>query len=105
MEQNINRVSIFRPKGLARDGTNGNMFGALDVRILAAVMVYDAECEDIEDGKVEDTVFYTAANITFMTEIAVQNFDETCPVVDMKQETEGTKEEEKENQSEKNADV
>merc|ERR1712130_2513 len=72
IEQKVNRVSIFRPGTLARDGNSNS---SLDVRILAAVMVYDAECDDIEDKK---PVYYYSDMINYMTQIAVKRFDEIC---------------------------
>merc|ERR1712129_395970 len=107
IEQKMKRVSIFRPGALARDGnTEGGVVSRLDVRVLAAVMVYDAECGDIvDDEKVEceDTVFYDTAAIDGVAEAAVKNFDETCVAMDKMEEK--SKEEKKEEQSDKNADA
>merc|ERR1712130_203292 len=72
IEQKVNRVSIFRPGTLARDGNSNS---SLDVRILAAVMVYDAECDDIED---KNPVYYYSDMINYMTQVAVKRFDEIC---------------------------
>jgi len=44
------RTSIFRPGFLARDGDTGGFVSKLDVRDLAAAMLYDAETADIESG-------------------------------------------------------
>merc|ERR1712228_429717 len=60
----------------------------LDVRVLAAVMVYDAECDDIEDEKMEETVFYESAMIHSMSDAAVKRFDEIC-VGDKKENDDG----------------
>merc|ERR1712129_434773 len=107
IEQKMKRVSIFRPGALARDGnTEGGVVSRLDVRVLAAVMVYDAECGDIvDDEKVEceDTLFYSTAAIDGVAEAAVKNFDETCVAMDKMEEK--SKEEKKEEQSDKNADA
>merc|ERR1712129_296469 len=116
IEQKMKRVSIFRPGALARDGnTEGGVVSRLDVRVLAAVMVYDAECGDIvDDEKVEceDTLFYSTAAIDGVAEAAVKNFDETCVAMDKMEEKskeekkeEQSDEEKKEEQSEKNADA
>merc|ERR1712129_673746 len=116
IEQKMKRVSIFRPGALARDGnTEGGVVSRLDVRVLAAVMVYDAECGDIvDDEKVvcEDALFYSTAAIDGVAEAAIKNFNETCVAMDKKEEKsndndEPKKEEEenKEDQSEKNADA
>merc|ERR1712129_298373 len=117
IEQKMKRVSIFRPGALARDGnTEGGVVSRLDVRVLAAVMVYDAECGDIadDDEKVEceDTLFYSTAAIDGVTEAAAKNFNETCVAMDKKEEKSNDnnepkeqEEEKKEEQSEKNADA
>merc|ERR1712228_332673 len=74
IEQKINRVSIFRPGFLARDGnTDGGITTKLDVKYLAAVMVYDAECEDVDDEKMEKTVFYDGAMIAALSDVAARN--------------------------------
>jgi len=77
IQQKFQRLSIFRPGGLARDG-NKNFMLSLDVRDLAAVMVYDLESDDISDDKVEKTVFYESGDIDGLVEIAQDNFNKVC---------------------------
>merc|ERR1712129_192726 len=105
IEQKMKRVSIFRPGALARDGnTEGGVVSRLDVRVLAAVMVYDAECGDIvDDEKVEceDTLFYSTAAIDGVAEAAVKNFNETCVAMDKKEEKSNDNDEPKEQEEEK----
>ena len=56
IKQKFKRTSIFRPGYLARDGDTGGLMTKLDVRDLAAIIIYDAEGDEITVGGDEKMV-------------------------------------------------
>lgn len=51
IKEEFDRISIFRPGVLGREGESGGIMSKLPVRNLAAVMIYDAESDEIKQSE------------------------------------------------------